>query len=579
MVLNYKPPSSIQEVSVGNGEGKAGLKRKLTGPPRLLLGKSKAKSDLETREDTPRMANEGSGYHRGTVLTQQSTIQEERSPGCISENQEKPVESGVKQTTPENKFETEGWCTGNQSEEKAEHSDTKSDPKKQSMKRVWKRFFSSSLNCIRRRRKRLSKMSAMEDITFRNTQSAKFECDTDLAMSDTLRPEQEENALTTNHQGCRSVTRTAPFSVGIRTNITKQLNVPCHHKKTKRLSEQEIHFGYMDSHRPDLFFRKRIGRFLRHRPKKTSPLFHEQLEINQGYIDEEAIVLSNRHADDACQKTPPDMQEGNHSDGDLEASGSQSETMTVSVEVSVMGEGDREDRENNTDLEASAKCFIASGLREKEDLPGLAEAFDGNGRMADPTESSTHPELVMTDLLVEEAPGENLAVQGTVGSRLSTVDTREGQEDILGQDLWFLVDDTRISSCGLLKETVAHDEKVVEETIPQSRITDEDHIQDNLALRNVRFDGLLLCYDDTNRVAENGPEVSSEENLHAKDNGYKHSLHVEVLGSQCGDVLLVQTACRLVQVAMKAALDQLTKELKNKSAGIHAEYHEFQDDT
>ncbi|KAG5857649.1 hypothetical protein ANANG_G00021660, partial [Anguilla anguilla] len=401
MVLNCKSPSLIREAPVGNGEGKAGLKRKLTGPPRLLLGKSKAKSDLEGREDTPSMQAEGRnsyGNHRGAMVTQQSTIHEERSPGCISENQEKPVESEVKQITPENLFQTEGWYSGNQSEEKAEHSDTRNDPKEQSGKRFWKRIF-SSLNCVRRRRKRLRKMSATEDVTFRNTQSAQFECDTELGMSNTLPPEKQQNAQMNNHQGCRTVKRRAPFPVRIRWNITKLLNASSHHKKANRQSEQVTHFGYVDSLGPDLYLRKRIGHFLKHGPKKPSPFFHEQLERNSEYLDEETIVLSNRHAGGACQRTPPDIQQGNHSDGDIEASGSQS--LTVSVEVSVIGEGDREERETNTDLEASGNLMIASGQRETADPQALAEASDENGIMADTTESNRHPEFVITDLLVK----------------------------------------------------------------------------------------------------------------------------------------------------------------------------------
>ncbi|KAJ8399150.1 hypothetical protein AAFF_G00415290 [Aldrovandia affinis] len=252
-----------------------------------------------------------------------------------------------------------------------------------------------------------------------------------------------------------------------------------------------------------------------------------------------------------------------------------------------MGEGDREERDftdNSTDLEAYASLSNANDQRAKDEDPqGLADAgletYDGNVGMADLSESNGHPiESVMTDLLIEDTPRETLAVQRTSCSSLSSVHARESHEDPLeGQDLRFPVEDT--SSCEMSEEAVAHEANVVEEYIPQSTITDEDSMQDNLALENVKFDGLSLCHGEINSAAENGPEMSPEENLKPRDNGYQHDLLVKDIGSQCSDVLLVQTACSLVQAAMKAALDQLTEELKDKSTSIDTEHHESQDHT
>lgn len=55
---------------------------------------------------------------------------------------------------------------------------------------------------------------------------------------------------------------------------------------------------YLQVHSPCLIpFKKKTGNLWRHRTKKPSPFFHERIGGTQEYIEEETIVLTNRHAD------------------------------------------------------------------------------------------------------------------------------------------------------------------------------------------------------------------------------------------------------------------------------------------
>ncbi|RXN26557.1 hypothetical protein ROHU_003370 [Labeo rohita] len=139
---------STQETELPDSQERVGLKRKLTGPPRLLLGKSKSREKLEGKSQRrQRQATSSDGTVENTEQENndgnESTLTTHHSP-------EKPSEE--KETQPGVPEDTSGiLVTLEESESKDENMESKTKMIRSTSKTSIKRTFSSLLRCGKRK--------------------------------------------------------------------------------------------------------------------------------------------------------------------------------------------------------------------------------------------------------------------------------------------------------------------------------------------------------------------------------------------------------------------------------------------
>ncbi|XP_051731409.1 uncharacterized protein si:dkey-1h6.8 isoform X2 [Ctenopharyngodon idella] len=141
---------STQETELPDCQEKVGLKRKLTGPPRLLLGKSKSKDKLEGKSQRrQRQAKscdgtvENNDQENNDGKDNESSLITHHSPQKASEERE---------TQPDAPGDTTGiLLTLEESESKDENMESKMKMTRSTSKTSIKRTFSSLLRCGKRK--------------------------------------------------------------------------------------------------------------------------------------------------------------------------------------------------------------------------------------------------------------------------------------------------------------------------------------------------------------------------------------------------------------------------------------------
>ncbi|XP_043075753.1 uncharacterized protein si:dkey-1h6.8 [Puntigrus tetrazona] len=137
---------STQETELPDSQERGGLKRKLTGPPRLLLGKSKSREKLEgksQRRQRQAMTCDGTVENNDQEnYGNESSLITHHSPKTSSEE---------KETQPEDPEDTSGiFVTLEHGESKDENKESKTEMTRSTSKTSIKRTFSSLLRCGKR---------------------------------------------------------------------------------------------------------------------------------------------------------------------------------------------------------------------------------------------------------------------------------------------------------------------------------------------------------------------------------------------------------------------------------------------
>ncbi|KAG7461228.1 hypothetical protein MATL_G00207900 [Megalops atlanticus] len=541
---------SVQEVQVGLSQEKGGLKRKLTGPPRLLLGKFRAKNQGENKIDGQAGTHTGAGDSNGTQGTTQDTTVDNGSLPVAVVNVQKPQSEQPETESEETPAIVLAGALGTSST--SEENKAKGHPpgsgdtaKRRTGKTSWKQFWSPSLLCIKRRRNDPCGDGGAGD-TCQNTQTG---CTTKRAAGNSADPKDEQcDGETTHcHTDARSK-RNDAFSAGTWATFKRLLMEPHGRRKPEEGRLEQAVPGGGDKKRPKASFKKRVGRFFKRDGKKSLQGVHGS---PQEPLGEDTTGLPGSPADDG--QAAAATREGDGLEADSHIRGSCSETLTVSVEVSAERAEETEERDT---AEASGKCLRTR--KDEEECGGCPkEGLERNDR------------ILKTDNALKNSGGLTPVMEEphTFGedSNLSTdVGEEAGVKSLEG---------VMHAETDRIREHAAIYEKgVIEENDCSYEISQESHMQDFLPLNTEAHNGIDLVqryHTEIDGIVRNGPLVHTPEAILLPD------LSVDE-GMPCRETLLVQTACSVVKAAVKAALDQLTAEVDGTASSVHRGAHESQ---
>ncbi|XP_041710252.1 uncharacterized protein LOC121544382 [Coregonus clupeaformis] len=561
---------SVKEASIGHAQGRVGLRRKLTGPPRLLLGKSKTSSDMERKGKTwawgQKRLGDGNGTKEDSMPGCQDTIIEEVPLESTTESPRKPPDSKEEEVTLENTMGTTKSPSTEQSDVKADHSNQTLKREKQGIRKHWKRCFSPSLICIGRWRKRAGKKEDKEeghDITFFNKQTRDFAVQPTAVYGVTTSVKQVNN--------CSSLDTTAmkgkEEKLKVKTwRIFKRLMMAPSDQSKKKQEQLGPEISLQDHSSCVISFKKKTVNLWRHRTKKPSPFFQERIGGTQEYIEEETIVLANRHADDITELMNPNP---HPLDVVREAKAHCSETLTVSVDVSVMKSEDSEVRDT---IETSTET----------------KAYENPAPTTDKMETKKYPEhrlKQVDEMLVTPYPIETYSCPGNDGVNL-VVEVEEVQRHsgfsesvtsstvapdylLLGEDFTSNAINKHIDLNAICEDAFVHNRiKAMEENTPTSIMANES-VKEDSHLESDMSDDVHLYPIELNNSLKTGCDTFHGI-LNAENNGdSKQNCDV-----QQKEVHLLETACSVVQVVITAAMDQLREELVNSVTTLTQEERE-----
>ncbi|XP_077075707.1 uncharacterized protein LOC143728756 [Siphateles boraxobius] len=140
---------STHETEFPDCSEKVGLKRKLTGPPRLLLGKSKSKERLEGKSQRRQRQVKCDGTVENN--DQENSNGKDNEPSLITHHSPQKA-SGERETSTDSPGDTSGiLVTLEESESKGENIESKMEMTRKTSKISIKRTFSSLFRCGKRK--------------------------------------------------------------------------------------------------------------------------------------------------------------------------------------------------------------------------------------------------------------------------------------------------------------------------------------------------------------------------------------------------------------------------------------------
>ncbi|XP_052351788.1 uncharacterized protein LOC127915583 [Oncorhynchus keta] len=553
---------SVKEASIGHAQGRVGLRRKLTGPPRRLLGKSKTSSDMERKGKTcawGQRSGDGKGTKEDSMPGCQDTIFEEVPLESTTKSPRKSTDSKEEETL-ENTMETTKSLSTEQSDVKADHSNQKHKREKQGTR---KRCFSPSLICIRRWRKRAGEKEG-HDITFFNKQTRDFAVQPTAVYGVTTSEKQVNNCSSMDTPAMKGKDE----KVKVKTwRIFKRLMItPSDHSKTKQ-EQLGPEFSLQDHSPCAISSKKKTVNLWRHRTKKPSPFFQERIGGTQEYIEEETIVLANRHADDITELMNPNP---HPLDFVREVKGHCSETLTVSVDVSVMKSEDTEVRDTIETSKEETKAY--ENPAPTTDKMEAKKYLENRLKQADEMLATPYP---IETYSCAGNDGVNLVseveeVQRHSGfSESVTSSTVTAEDPSLGGEFTLNAFNKHIDLKAICEDAFVHNGiKAIEENTPTSIIVNES-VKEDSHLESNMCDEVHLYPIELNNSLKTGCDTFHEI-INAKNNGdSKQNCDV-----QQKEVHLLETACSVVQVVITAALDQLRVELVNSDTTLTQEEKE-----
>lgn len=529
---------SVQEVQVEQSQGKYGLKRKLTGPPRLLLGKFRAKTQGDNQPEAQTKGPNGINDSRGPGLgspENQANMGDDNFPSIGVESFQKLTAKQPEMQSEQDPAVTLEVCsTMNKSEAEREAWDGGSMTKKRAKKRSRRRWlWAPSLACVQRRRRRPREEQA-SDGPSRDSETGLAG---ELFVADPTGPSKDPKASISPKQGGAVTEGKGGFSD--RTGFSlKRLIASNKSKKPKGVrSEPSVQSG--SSGHAKASFREKMGLFCR-RGNRYPPTSAEHRITS----DKETTELP-----------PPEQEEANIPERDCsEAATTSGGHLTVSVEVSALGQdgtekGNPVEGGNNADGHGSPV-----GLRKlaEEYKPRRCskDELDRLDRRLSKTAGSLPP-------VMEETPA---AEKESDWSPVVGVDSRKDQLREAGASSPLHV--ARAENDRIPEKVCTED--VMGACLSVNGVALESSVQDPPALNGIDCTGYLSRDAkpvEIEIVVTNGPMGSPLEDLHPRGRSLVNHPYGD-LDLRNSEALLMQTASSLVQAAVKAALDQLAAELE-----------------
>lgn len=557
---------SVLESPDGDNQGKVCLKRKPTGPPRLLLGKSKSKGQRKGRNTRGHKDISDSNGIQGSSKSPvcQSKVQGEKQEEAASVDPETPEMGSTKEPhkTSDGSY---GSPAAFPSGTKKESLNAGQDKKRWG----WKRCFFPSLFCLKGKGEQLGKVSDKKeeqcDVNSCNVQP-KDNVAHGVATGDPV-----SQRSTSDIPANSAVRGTGRFSAwGTLRRLLRTSNYKS--RSNERQPEQKQHSASVDTTPPHNSFKDKLSSVLRRRAKKPSPFFQERLVGTNEYIEEENIVLSNRCTDGVYLDSSP-VSEGDLTEGDTEIKGSCSETLTISAEVTAMIPTVEEDQ----DISGGSTSYnhpedLTSVEGQKQDEDGSPNCAEEGPELCKGILIESSPVLQLKDGFLGGESQEELPVVVDTVSTNSCADVGvELQVEPLQTEELSSPMTGELTDAGS-EQGVEH-EKMLEGMAPP-RIAGSP-MQDYSPLKNNVSDHVIVSRE-TSDTSQNGIDKYPLESLQAINNGGQLYPTMDSLLPQPSDILLRQTACALVQAAVTAALSQLKEETKDSVANIHRETQELQ---
>ncbi|XP_042633710.1 uncharacterized protein si:dkey-1h6.8 [Cyprinus carpio] len=346
---------STQETELPDSQERVGLKRKLTGPPRLLLGKSKSREKLEGKSQRrQRQAKSCDGTAENNYQENdgnESSLITHHSPQNPPEEME---------TQPGAPGDTTGiLVTLEQSESKDENMETKTKITRSTSKSSIKRMFSSFLRCGKR------KESENETLNPQKTRKNRNKAQHNMCNS------MDENKLSDANKEVpsgKSKTR-AFFSVWAISKRSTTSNV----NLGRGCREQDNSMVFQEITAPKVLTFKKIYQIFPRR-KKTPPI--DQFECNASSASQTEVADQlNQSPAAALDISSITKEENRKEEKDIKAK-SVPETFTFSAEVSVNKNIDAEHMDvkeirpdQDVSLNEEEKQVLKSSVLDSEVLP------------------------------------------------------------------------------------------------------------------------------------------------------------------------------------------------------------------
>ncbi|XP_041721357.1 uncharacterized protein LOC121552484 [Coregonus clupeaformis] len=593
----------------GQRQEKVVLKRKLTGPPRLLLGKSKSKNQGGDRSEAhTKKRNKRVNINNGTQMdssTKQSNIEagETGSSQLVVTSDDLHMTSKMdeEQASSEVPTEPSRWHSTSDEDETSEGQLEGHSKTRKSTKHGWRRLFSPALICIRRQRKKYAAKTSIQDgdqgvvraerlthteakSTGEDTISLSDKCVRDAPDIDNVMKRRRRFTIRTWPTFKRLLTASY-----VRGQRPKQGNV------VQEVSEDV-------QQQPSVTFRKTFQHFLmcgRRAPSAVPPLGDKDTQDpgdkdTQDTRDKETEV-EPMGTQDRGQQCTSDVQGVELLEEGAEVRGQCTERVTVCAEVSTLQSEDG----GPTDTPTSPESLLESPIPTTVVRPAVDTEDTETSPMGDSKETEIlEPETITktgTELLETETSFKTKLWETETSTKTGTdsilsevinvtVDTNEMQVDELYHIQCLEKNKVIESDCAIIDtvNSVAMDtneypsdsnqiissENAAEDTADASeendtlcRITEDNIVQNGQPLTNISIiPGADLDQDVSD---QDGHEVGDE----SSESGLPTEGHRDLL--LCGESLLVQTARFLVQAAMSAAIDQLSMEQRGTPTTVH----------
>ncbi|KAL2082035.1 hypothetical protein ACEWY4_021853 [Coilia grayii] len=525
---------ATNDSDTSQGQQKVGLKRKLTGPPRLLLGKAKATNQTGERSDARalrhqrRMDTNGTSKDSAPPTTHHDTLGEEGTPPAVAVPPESPPASGNKEVEDSHQTRLENdspacdvGCEDERAKDQRLDDGSRKTKKKTKEGLGLRKLLPHVFMCVRWRQKKHANLEAKtENVVTAQTMECTGEDTQSTGDTITLGGTCHSAGDANTGQGTRA---------GAGKRRTKTFWFPSvgrHKSKGRHLSKQSQSLA-KDSEMRKTTLRKRIQGFLARR-KKT--VFSKQFECadTQTPLPEHVEGQADSHLDDSEDLSKIHKEYSPDREGEAGCP----ETVTVSAEVTANSEKGSECESKDAET-AEPSCKMSEDLNLKEDENKLQSCVD--------IHQSSRFDL-------KEAPGlSDRLANSTCVAELSPgfspqIDIALAMDDVFenGQGEIQLFEDT--------SETAGpdHDSHVV----PR-------HNASNMSFLTVPADSFW-----SQREA-NSPDVKPCFNT------FDCSLAPEDTSLLGGESLLILTANSLVRAAIKSALCQLSREVQPPLTNSH----------
>ncbi|KAJ7988119.1 hypothetical protein DPEC_G00320320 [Dallia pectoralis] len=539
------------------------LKRKLTGPPRLLLGKCKSLNQgCDRSEDRTKKRNQRPSFNNGaqiSSITKQSIIEvvekDSSDPVVASDNLHATLNIDGDRASSGQPFDPASLNTGLEENKTSEDQLEGRSETGKSTGNGWKRVFSPALICIRRQRK----FAAAQDDRLRRT-PAKSTRDDTTSSSDRCVDGVVKRRRRFNIRTWPAFKRLLTASY-VRRQRPRQGNVV-----QEEISEDA-------SQKPSVTFSKRCQRFLTCGRKATLILRHK----NTHCPGNKEAVLELKRTQDSGQQSPVALQGVTLLEEPGEVRGPCSERVTVNAEVIALQPNDGDPNVTATSLMPTVQRPIpTNGTRQGIDAvdtkTSLLAGTEETSSILEPetcgnSGTDTVPRVVdvvmdagqiQVDELDDIACLEKDTVTQTACALVDTVhsvamDTNEHPSEpnpiVYSEDV---VKENYDEYCGLTEEQIFRNDGTSTSTVMYGH----DVVQSSLR--------------ETSIAHPNGHEV--------EEGGGESLLPAEQSELLlCREILLVETARSLVQAAISAAMEQLSIEQNGTPVIVHREAPECRD--